>query len=134
MSTTARVVVGLRDYWRAEDALAVAFAEASRRNAELVVTVVRDVVADEPGARPPMLTPHPALAYARRDFPRVAVTTSVRTGRFAEVLVELSRAADLVVLGLGEQAAGLGRKDLLIASHSTCPVIVVRERPAPGGV
>jgi nucleotide-binding universal stress UspA family protein len=128
------VVVGLRDSWPAEDALAVAFAEASRRGAELVVSVVRDVGVDEALGGPAAAVPHAAVAYARRAFPRVAVTTTVRTGHVAEVLVELSRAAELVVLALGEQPAGLGRKDLLIASHSTCPVVVVRASPTRDGV
>lgn len=136
-----RVVVGLRDSHRCAEALAVGFAEADRRGADLIVTLIRDgdgdrVVgnaldpvfhaptesdAEEAGHLPV------AVAAAGRTHPQVSVTATVRSGHFAEVLVELSHSADLVVLGMGERPAGMGSKDLLIASHSTCPVIVVRE-------
>lgn len=141
-----RVVVGLRESWHADDALAVGFAEANRRGAELVVTVIRDGAGDESGGR---LAPafHAAdqidtaeadhlpvaVAAVARAFPGVSVTTSLRSGHFAEALVELSHEADLIVLGMGERPVGMGRSDLLIASHSTCPVIVVRESASQGG-
>lgn len=146
-----RVVVGLHDSFQAEDALAVGFAEAKRRGAELVVTVIRDAApigstedtvdeslapafhaGDEGDAAEADHLPLAVNAVARA-YPGVEVTTSLRTGHFAEVLVELSHSADLVVLGMGGRPTGIGRKDLLIASHSTCPVIVVRESATRGG-
>lgn len=143
-----RVVVGLRESGRCADALAVGLAEADRRGADLIVMLIRDGDADAPVDNtldPVFHAPNDsdveeaghlpvAVAAAGRAFPGVAVSTVVRTGRFAEVLVELSHSADLVVLGMGGRPAGMGRKDLLIASHSTCPVIVVRESPIRGGI
>lgn len=143
-----RVVMGLRDSWHAADALAVGFAEANRRGAELVVSVIREAVPDDAaggGIEPAFHVPDEqdidevghlprAVTEVARGFPAVAVTTSVRTGHFAETLVELARSADLLVLGMGDRPAGMGRQDLLIASRSTCPVIVVRENSAQGGV
>lgn len=142
-----RVVVGLRESWHAADAMSVGFAEANRRGASLVVTVIRDARADDTagGGLEPVFHPADdgdaaeaehlplAVAAAGRAFPDVVVTTQLRTGHFAEVVVELSQSADLVVLGMGERPTGMGRKDLLIASHSVCPVIVVRESSYRGG-
>lgn len=144
----ARVVVGLRESHHCADALAVGFAEADRRRAELQVVLIRDGGADDaPGddLDPVFHAPDEvdveeaghlprAVDEAGRAFPQVEATALVRTGHFAEVLVELSHSADLVVLGMGERPAGIGRKDLLIASHSTCPVIVVRESLIRGGI
>lgn len=143
-----RVVVGLREAHQCADALAVGFAEADRRGADLIVMLIRD---DDTHAAvgnsldPLFHAPNAgdveeaghlpvAVAAAGRAFPDVSVRTVVRTGRFAEVLVDRSHSADLVVLGMGERPAGMGRKDLLIASHSTCPVIVVLERLIQGGI
>lgn len=135
-----RVVVGLRDSHRCAEALAVGFAEADRRGAELIVTLIRDGDGDQVGNALDPVFHAPtasdaeeaghlpvAVASAGRTHPQVSVTATVRTGHFAEVLVELSHSADLVILGMGERPTGMGSKDLLIASHSTCPVIVVRE-------
>ena len=142
-----RVVVGVRGSWHAADALAVGFAEANRRGAALLVCVIRDAVAgDGGGGLEPVF--HAAdqrdveeadhlpqvVAAAGRAYPAVSVTSLVQTGHFAEVLVELSHSADLVVLGLGDQRTGMGRKDLLIATLAQCPVIVVREPSHQGGI
>lgn len=136
-----RVVVGLRQSHQSAEALAVGFAEAARRGADLIVILIRDGDAEDVALNPLDPVFHAptesdadeaghlpvAVAAAGSAYPGVAVTAEVRTGHFAEVLVESSHSADLVVLGMGERPTGMGSKDLLIASHSTCPVIVVRE-------
>jgi nucleotide-binding universal stress UspA family protein len=142
-----RVVVGVRHSAETPDALAVAFAEANRRESDLVVTVIWD---DEPGAARVVDGLEPAfheadvqdvatlerlraaVAGAGRAFPTVPVTIDVRTGRFSEVLVELSHTADLIVLGRGHGTSA-GRSDLQVASSADCPVIVVRESGSEGG-
>jgi nucleotide-binding universal stress UspA family protein len=147
-SRHGRVVVGVRGTDRAPDVLAVAFAEAKRRSSELAVTVIWDDSADGGSASGDRLDPtfhaaaaedvaeverlRAAVADAGRAYPTVPVTTSVRSGHFSDVLVELSRSADLVVLGLGERHAAMGRRDLLVASHANCPVIVVHESSLEG--
>jgi nucleotide-binding universal stress UspA family protein len=142
-----RVVVGLRRSHHAGDALAVGFAEAHRRGTQLSVIVIRDDVADASTADALVPTFHAAdeedlaishellaaVAAAGRAFPTVPVTSTMRTGHFSDVLVELSRSADLIVLGLGERPTGVGRSDLLVASHADCPVIVVRETTTGSG-
>jgi nucleotide-binding universal stress UspA family protein/transcription elongation GreA/GreB family factor len=141
-----RVVVGLRRSHDAADALAVGFAEAHRRGTELAVTVIHDDVADGPagdGLVPRFHAPDAAdavtskdllsaVAQARHAFPDVPVTTTLRTGHFSDVLIELSHSADLIVLGLGERPTGVGHSDLLVASHADCPVIVIRETSTGG--
>jgi nucleotide-binding universal stress UspA family protein len=142
-----RVVVGLRRTLDGPEALAVGFAEAERRGLELMVTMIRDdATADrgvdglEPAFHAADQTDvdaaedlFEAVLSAGRAFPTVEVTTSLRTGHFADVLVELSRSADLVVLGMGRRPTGMGRTDLVVATHAACPVIVVRESSTEGG-
>ncbi len=138
-----RVVVGLHDSWHAADALSVGFAEAHRRGAHLLVTVIRDVARGthdlEPAFHAPDEQDHAealhlpaAVAEVGQAYPGVQVRTSVQTGHFSTVLTELSNSADLVVLGMGGRAHGMGRKELLVASHARCPVIVVRESSGRG--
>lgn len=138
-----RVVVGVRRVGEAREALAVGFAEANRRGTALSVVLIQD---DDRGA---LLAPtfhaaddrdreaatdlEAAVIEAGRAFPAVGVTSCLRTGHFADVLVDLSRSADLVVLGLGCRPTGMGRRDLLVATHADCPVIVVRETLTEGG-
>lgn len=137
-----RVVVGLREVADAAEALAIGFAQANRRATELAVTVIRDDpigTRDGDGLEPAFHAPDErdvtaadelvaAVTAAGRAFPGVPVTSSLRTGHFSDVLIELSRAADLVVLGMGRRPTGMGRSDLLVATRADCPVIVVRER------
>lgn len=139
-----RVVVGLRGIREARDALAIGFAEANRRGTELSVTVIRDDADREgDGLEPAFHAPDTrdleaaedlatAVADVGRGFPSVPVSSHLRTGHFADVLVDLSRSADLVVLGMGRRPVGLGRSDLLVATHADCPVIVVRENSTEG--
>lgn len=132
-----QVVVGLRGSADAAEALAVGFGEAERRGTGLTVTVIRDdavghglVPAFHAAGEGDAETADDLLAAvsaAGRAFPSVPVTTSVRTGHFSDVLIDLSRSADLLVLGTGHRRSGLGRSDLLVATHADCPVIVVRE-------
>jgi nucleotide-binding universal stress UspA family protein len=142
LGARGRVVVGLRGAVDAADALAVGFAEAQRRGTELAVTVIRDdrsadICGD--GLAPAFRASEEsdlaeadqlsaAVAAAGSAFPTIRVRTSMRTGPFSDVLIDLSRSADLVVLGMGRRPTGVGRSDLLVATHADCPVIVVRER------
>lgn len=144
--STGRVVVGLREAADAAEALAVGFAEADRRAAALSVTVIRDDAAPAvgDGLDPAFHAPDQqdvlaadellaSVSAAGRRFPNVPVTTDLRTGHFSDVLIDLSRQADLVVLGMGRRPIGTGRTDLLVATHADCPVIVVRESAERAG-
>lgn len=127
LASHGHVVVGLRQSRLAAGALAVGFAEASRRTARLTVMVIRDAETNVDTAAADADRLEQAIAAAAARFSAVSVSIEVRTGHFVEVLVELSRTVDLLVLGLCDRSTGMGRKDLLIASRSQCPVVVVRE-------
>lgn len=65
----------------------------------------------------------------------VSVTTEVHEGPAAEVLLNASRDADLLVVGShgygGLTSLLLGSVSNQIAHHAPCPVLIVRPRPAP---
>jgi nucleotide-binding universal stress UspA family protein len=73
-----------------------------------------------------------AVAKAQPDGPAAAVETAVSYGHPAEVLIEESKHADLLVVG----SHGHGRfTGMLVGSvsihcinHASCPVVVVRSR------
>ena len=67
---------------------------------------------------------------ATQQHPELEVTTEVRQGPSAQVLVDLSREADLIVLGTHHlRALGravIGSTSSVLATYSACPVLVVR--------
>jgi nucleotide-binding universal stress UspA family protein len=146
MSRRERVVVGVDGSTGSRDALLFALEEAVRRDVDL--TVVAVVIAlphwpeaymvagpsfteeREAGMRTAVrrmvddvLAARPALAAAR-------VHLHVVGGLPAEVLIEQSRGADLLVVGHrgrgGLASAVLGSVGLQCVLHAECPVVVVR--------
>jgi nucleotide-binding universal stress UspA family protein len=76
------------------------------------------------------------MARVRSLAPAVRVTSEADTGYPAPALVALSGTADTIVLGArgrgAVRGALLGSVSLQVAMHARCPVVVVRELPAPG--
>jgi nucleotide-binding universal stress UspA family protein len=78
-----------------------------------------------------------ALEGVRRDHSKVAVAENVLQGPAAQVLVDVSADADLLVIGFRGHG---GFADLLLGSvsshavhHAKCPVVVVRAREQEAG-
>lgn len=128
-ATEGPVVAGVDDSPAAEHVLATAFDAASGRGAAL--TVVRAHSSPGPGDRLEDL-----LAPWRRKHPEVPVEAVVSPEDPAAVLVDLSRGAQLVVVGSrghGTIAATLlGSTGLQVLHHADCPVLVARPRRREG--
>jgi nucleotide-binding universal stress UspA family protein len=110
----------LPEYW------AMAYGMIAPPPVEEIVEQVRTAaqeMADE------VASAHPDLAA------RVPITVEARSGSSAEVLIEASEGAELLVIGhRGRGAmvsAMLGSVGLQCMLHATCPVTVVRPVPAP---
>lgn len=80
---------------------------------------------------------HDAAQLARSVAPEVEVTDALMIGGAVSVLAAESRDADLMVVGRrgigGFVGMLLGSTALSLASHSQCPVMVVREGPDGAG-
>jgi nucleotide-binding universal stress UspA family protein len=146
MSTSpgSRVVVGVDESPSSDAALDWAIDEASRRR--LPLHLVHAFGVDYSMVAAPALIPgatsvedkvlDAGVARVRSLAPSVQVTAEADTGYPAHALVELSETADTVVLGArgrgALRGALLGSVSLQVATHARCPVVVVRELPAPG--
>lgn len=141
MSDALPIVVGWDGSPGARAALTWAAKEAGR--AGLPLQIVLAVHSPEPalGIFPtPMLTTFsqeeltkifaPALELVQESAPGVVAQTSSIEGHPVSTFVELSRQASMVVLGSRRHSqfvsALLGSTSLAVASHSDCPVIVIR--------
>jgi nucleotide-binding universal stress UspA family protein len=142
------VVVGYDGSGPAEHALDWAAAEAARRGVPLVVATAFDVTGLVAGMD---AAPLPAdvgelaevagrgATRARRAVPGLEVREVARPDGAAGMLVELSRRAELVVVGKrghGEVAGALlGSVAFAVTAHAQCPVTVVQGasdvRPGP---
>lgn len=138
----ARVVVGVGHGPATVQLLRAAAEVADELDAELLAITAWWYPATWPDGRPDLvrdlqaaaersLEQQVASAFPEGRPPRL--TTSVREGTTAEVLVEASRTADVVVVGrMGRsQWAGvmLGSVSLPVAEHAECPVLVVPDAP-----
>jgi nucleotide-binding universal stress UspA family protein len=142
--STGAVVVGVDGSVGSAHTLGVAFDEAARRGAKLVVIHAR--VAAEPSwgrDTPPYLyeDDHEELVVAREmlaneispwteKFPDVVVESAVVGGHAAELLIGQSRLAQLIVVGTrghgGFAGLLLGAVSQQLLHHADCPVLIVR--------
>jgi nucleotide-binding universal stress UspA family protein len=76
-----------------------------------------------------------AISRVHRTNPELVVTWEQPAIGPAGALVDASEAADTVVVGARGMSAvrgvRLGSVSVQVAAHARCPVVVVRERPAP---
>jgi nucleotide-binding universal stress UspA family protein len=139
--TTDRIIVGIDGAPSGLRALSWAAAEAARKGVELLIVHVSDVV------RPPAVSSsavatvmmesshyglellRDAAAVVAGSHPTVKVSTMLRSGNRADVLIELGTAQTLLVVGNnGERrlmAALVGSVSHRVASHACCPVVVI---------
>lgn len=135
MSFENAVVVGIDGSAAAECALDWAADEAERTKRRLVVVHVGDVEADEASAdtRPfgrQLLDE--AVATLVHTHPDLLPATALMEGEAAEQLVEISRVADLLVVGRGRRglpALLLGSVSHGVLAHAHCPTAVVANTP-----
>ncbi len=140
--TRDKVVVGVDGSTAGRDAIAHAFAEASRRSADLVAVhcwevpaywfsdstlLESDLVEWEQLAR---LSMAENLAGWQADFPDVTVTTCIEKARRpADALIEHSKEALLLVVGArgagGLPGLHLGWTSHVLLQHAHCPLAVV---------
>jgi nucleotide-binding universal stress UspA family protein len=144
--TVRRVVVGVDGSETSREALRWAAGEAASRGAELHVVHAWEVptpgagVGLSPGKRPgsaPETQRQQAEDLVNRqiteelqDLSGVEVRSSIGRGTAAGVLLEAARGADLLVVGSrglgGFAGLLLGSVSAKMASHSPCPVVIVR--------
>jgi len=145
MTRPDRIVVGVDGSSAADEALAWAMHEAQLRGADLEVIHAWEfpvwALTRFGDAALPVFTPedlekaaeelvHDAVLRVRGDTSSVAMTTDVVRGHPADVLVERSKGASLLVVGSqghgGFTGMLLGSVSDQVAHHATCPVAVVR--------
>ncbi|MFL6074888.1 MAG: universal stress protein [Mycobacteriales bacterium] len=123
----SRVVAGVDPDVVGEEVLALAFAEARRRGAELVV-----VHAGDGGRRDRTEALVAAAGEEHPDVIRVPAPASAGTG--LEALLDASRSAELVVAGLhrgpGARALRTAQVCRVLLARASCPVAVA-QAPAP---
>lgn len=121
------IVVGIDGSEDAVHAANWAVAEADHRGAALLLVIVNDDPARASYAESAV---HKAAAKCRAMVPHLAVDVEIAQGRPVEELLRHSRKAQLMVLGGrghgGFADALLGGVSSAVATHGSCPVVVVR--------
>jgi nucleotide-binding universal stress UspA family protein len=133
------ILVGVDGSPESKAALEWAIGQAEAKSTKLrVVMVVEDTTSDVWIAHGPLAkrlkTAHQHLDHLVKGYrdghPKIVVEHEVREGRPAEVLLDESKRADLLVVGgRGRGAlagALLGSVSLHCVAQSSCPVVVVR--------
>jgi nucleotide-binding universal stress UspA family protein len=138
------MVVGIDDTTSAQFAVRWAVEEAQRRGCPLRVVSAYEVT-------PPATTPYPvsgrlprallqdrfddAVAYATDRLGRDRVVGRIMRGRPADLLVDESIGAELVVVGSRPRsslgALAMGSVSGAVAAHADCSVVVAHPRPEP---
>ena len=141
MSTWKTVLVGVDGSRGSRKALTWAATEAADHGAELVVLNVWEPVVPPPVGSVPTGEVEqsgdraddfllPLIKEELGDDPPVVVQPKVKHGRPAEVLIEQSASADLLVVGTrghgGFAGMLLGSVSQHVAAHAACSVAVVR--------
>jgi len=131
----APIVVGIDRSPESDQALDWAAAEARRRLAPLMIVHASDLVdptADgnviETDAQGRVLMDD-AGVFVAEHYPDVAVTKRVGRANAADLLIDLARTAQLVVVGTAADSrlvdALLGSVSRRVAAQASCPVVVV---------
>jgi nucleotide-binding universal stress UspA family protein len=145
-SQTGRIVVGYDGSESAGAALDWAAVEAQRRSLPLTVLSVIDPLGTLPGvyslprevfeAQARQITTRGA-EQAGKNADSVEITAVGHLGQVAAALTELSRTAELLVVGTRGRSelvgALLGSVAFAASAHARCPVVVVRGDSAPAG-
>jgi hypothetical protein len=133
------IVVGVDSLAGSTAAVFWAADEARLRRRSLLVVHTPAPVPAEPAAgvgTERLLTAHATAASARQ--PRVPVTTLLGPGEPGDTLVDLSRAAAMVVIGLHSPYAMRTGVPGRVTAHAHCPVVAIPEgrifRPARAAV
>lgn len=135
MTETSRVVVvGVDGSPQSALAASWAAADARRRLLPLHLVLVNDDPARSEWAD---ATTRELAERCRAEAPNVAVTGEVASGHPAEVLIQRSTRASVIVVGSrglgGFTGALLGSVSTAVAMHGSCPVVVVRARAGVTG-
>jgi len=143
VSTWKTILVGVDGSRGSRKALTWAAAEAADHGADLVVVHVWDRTLP-PASGNPSVPDHPATETSEGaagelvqiikeelgEDPPVVAQPRVKRGRAAEVLIEESAGADLLVVGTrghgGFAGLLLGSVSQHVAAYAQCPVTVVR--------
>jgi nucleotide-binding universal stress UspA family protein len=139
------IVVGIDGSHHSSHALDWAMAEAALRKAQLTVIAVNPVPAGYWARNTPVIISGDsalvdeirtsveesvAEASAKLDGDAPAVTIQAFSGFAAKALIEASKDADLVVVGMrgggGFASLALGSVSSQVVHHAQCPVVVVR--------
>jgi len=129
------VVVGTDGSEFSDAVVGYAATLAAARSRELVIvygagSATRRVFNEDNEARGQLLLEH-AERVARRTASHAAVSTDLAACSPAKALLQLSQDAHLVVVGKArsERLLALGSTAMSVATHATCPVVVVRIQP-----
>ena len=143
MCTWKTILVGVDGSRGSRKALTWAAAEAAEHGADLVVVHVWERTLPPAGGNP-SVPDHPASDTSENaanqlvqiikqelgEDPPVVAQPRVKRGRVAEVLIEESAGADLLVVGTrghgGFAGLVLGSVSQHVAAYAQCPVTVVR--------
>lgn len=145
----AGIVVGVDQSAHAVDALRFAIEEARYRGCELIAVEVWDEpylaadvgeaarALDEPAhGRAELILRAQVEKALDGELAPAGMQVETRAGNPSEVLIELGRTADLLVLGArgrgGFRHLLTGSVATQVVHHAPCPVVVVPTRPAPG--
>ncbi|MFJ3654543.1 universal stress protein [Streptomyces nigra] len=126
------VVLGVDGSQDSDEAVDVAFAEAAQRQAELVAVHAWQLDKASLGTAPESVEHLPAQALAGHTdtYPDVAVRRDLVGGTASEVLLEASKAAQLLVVGArgrgGLAGRLLGSVSQAVMTRAHCPVVTVR--------
>lgn len=126
------VVLGVDGSPDSDEAVNVAFAEAAQRRADLLAVHAWQPDKASPGTAPESAELLLAQAIAGRTeaYPDITVRRDLVGGKAHEVLLEASKAAQLLIVGARGRSgiAGLllGSVSQAVMAHAHCPVVTVR--------
>lgn len=130
MIEVGRIVVGIDGGEAAWQALAWAAEDAEQTGRSLLVVHVGDLAGEPEGLDQRAFGRQlldEAVATLAEEHPRVGVSTALREGHPAEVLIDVAQDADLLVVGRPRRAllGMLGAVSHRVLANGPCPIAVV---------